>query len=256
MDHLPFNLVAVLVVLGVGKPIAVAIMSLLTRRQAERHGYLYGEATSPAQRSFEWRAVVWTLTDVAVFGVFVAIGLFRFTGETLGRAVVTFLVMFFAVDAWMYANHVAMHRVPLFMKWHRHHHLSVTTGVETAISFSFMEKLVCYTLGWLGIMAALSWVLPISMYGICAFYVFYFFSSAYGHGNVELLADKSPPGRFSRVSSATAHGLHHQRGNRNYAFLTTIYDHLFGTAATEEDYERAGLQRQSAPSDAAARWLR
>ncbi len=238
--------VAVVATIAVGKPLVVASVARAAAWFATRRGAIVKKAASPAQRERERKSQWLVLTDAAVLVAFCAAGAFRFAADTPAHAALTFVSMFVWVDLFMYLNHVAMHRIPLCIAWHRHHHASLVPRAESALSFSFMEKMACYTVPWLGGAALLSRVLPISLTGLGLFYVFYFFASAVAHANVEMLKPHADPARFSLLGSSTTHALHHVYPDKNFAFFTTLYDRLFGTHARAEDY-RAMSAGRSAP---------
>jgi sterol desaturase/sphingolipid hydroxylase (fatty acid hydroxylase superfamily) len=121
-----------------------------------------------------------------------------------------------------------MHTKPLHFI-HVEHHRSMLTNVWTAVSFSFLEKLI-FSTGIIGFMAALSHIMPISVYGVGAYYIFYFFTNTLGHANIEM----RKPGYYDSwmgklFNTSSYHALHHSRYVKNYGLITPWCDKLFGT---------------------------
>ena len=226
----------VLAILAFGKPPVVALIAWLAGVYGKRFGRIVPASPPKEQIALEKRSTYLVLTDPIVLILLTVVGVIRFAPDSVSNIAITFGLMFLWVDIWMYANHVAMHRIPTFARWHTHHHQSHVPHARSALSFSAMEKLVCYTLGWLLGAAALSRVFPISLIGIAVFYTFYFFASSLAHANVELLNRRASAGGFQLLGSSTTHALHHVQPGRNFAFFTTLYDRFFGTAASAEDY--------------------
>jgi sterol desaturase/sphingolipid hydroxylase (fatty acid hydroxylase superfamily) len=229
---LSFKLALVLIGLILGKPVMVLVIDRLARTWGSRHGFIVSTPVRPEQTATERRSIYLVLTDPVVLALLVSSGALRLAPDTWFNAALTFAVMFLWVDMWMYGNHWAMHRFAFLTRWHVHHHRSRVPQPSSALSFSFMEKLVCYTLGWLLAAAALSWWVPISLYGIAAFYAFYFSASSIAHSNFEFFHRGADPTAFRVLGSATTHALHHVRPRCNLGFFTTLYDRLLGTAAS------------------------
>ncbi|MFL5741822.1 MAG: sterol desaturase family protein [Flavisolibacter sp.] len=157
--------------------------------------------------------------------------------------VYTFAIVFVWTEIWHYFSHRAMHHKSLL--WiHREHHKSKITNPLSSISFSFMEKLI-FSVGILLPVAALSHVMPISFYGIVAYYVFYFVTNTLGHSNVEIREPGYTQTWIGRVLNTPAyHAMHHARYVKNYGLITSTLDRLFNTMW--EDYDK--VQSRAASS--------
>lgn len=137
------------------------------------------------------------------------------------------IIAFLLLDMFIYAQHVAFHKVPIFWRVHKVHHadrdLDVTSGarfhpVEAVLSMAY--KLLC-----------------IALIGPAAFAVFLFevvlnAASMFNHANVRL------PLGFDRllrlfIVTPDMHRVHHsvieRETNSNYGFFLTIWDRMFGT---------------------------
>jgi len=183
----------------------------------------------PGQRAREIRNS-WLTTPVhaALFFALAAGGALRTAPESVGLAVGTFLLTFVWTEVWHYASHVAMHTKALHFI-HKEHHRSRVTEPWTSVSFSVLEKLV-FSLGILGFLALVSPWRNLSLFGVFAYYVLYFFTNTLGHANFEI----RKPGYYTRVmgkvfNSPTYHTLHHARYIKNYGLITPWLDRLFGT---------------------------
>ena len=147
----------------------------------------------------------------------------------------TFLITFVWTEIWHYFSHRAMHHKALLFI-HREHHQSRITNPMSSMSFSFLEKLI-FSAGIIGPMAALSQVMPVSFYGIVAYYLFYFVTNALGHSNVEI----RDPGYAQTwigkiINTPTYHAMHHARYVKNYGLITSTLDRMFNTMW--EDYDK------------------
>jgi|SRR5215469_6359002 len=183
----------------------------------------------PGQRAREIRNS-WLTTPIhaVLFFVFSTVSALRTAPETIGLAVGTFLLTFVWTELWHYASHVAMHTKALHFI-HKEHHRSRVTDPWTSVSFSVLEKLI-FSAGILGFLALVSQWLRLSLFGIFAYYVLYFFTNTLGHTNFEI----RKPGYYSRLmgsvfNSPTYHTLHHARYIKNYGLMTPWLDRLFGT---------------------------
>jgi sterol desaturase/sphingolipid hydroxylase (fatty acid hydroxylase superfamily) len=171
----------------------------------------------------------------------VLIGLALFSGFLAGHEntwinfVYTFGIVFVWTEIWHYFSHRAMHHKSLL--WiHREHHKSKVTNVLSSISFSFLEKLI-FSVGIIVPVALLSWVIPISFYGIIAYYLFYFVTNALGHSNIEIRDPGYARTWIGRViNTPTYHAMHHARYVKNYGLITSTLDRLFNTMW--EDYDK------------------
>ncbi|MFL5788583.1 MAG: sterol desaturase family protein [Flavisolibacter sp.] len=147
----------------------------------------------------------------------------------------TFIIVFVWTEIWHYFSHRAMHHKSLLFI-HRLHHESRITNPLSSISFSFLEKFI-FSVGIVFPVAALSHLMPISFFGIYAYYLFYFITNVLGHSNIEI----RKPGYTqtwigSIINTPTYHAMHHARYVKNYGLITSTLDRLFNTMW--EDYDK------------------
>lgn len=177
----------------------------------------------------------------------VLIGLVLYTGflkdhtNTWLNFTYTFAIVFVWTEIWHYFSHRAMHHKALLFI-HREHHKSKITNPMSSISFSFLEKLI-FSGGIIAPVAALSWVMPVSFFGIVAYYLFYFITNTLGHSNVEIRDPNYAETWLGKViNTPTYHAMHHARYVKNYGLITSTLDRLFNTMW--EDYDK--VQRRAA----------
>ena len=162
-------------------------------------------------------------------------GMLASSPETWWCFLYTFLIVFVWTEIWHYFSHRAMHHRSLL--WiHREHHKSKITNPLSSISFSFLEKLI-FSVGIIVPVAFLSWIIPISFYGIVAYYLFYFITNTLGHSNFEIRKPGYTTTWMGRVfNTPTYHAMHHARYVKNYGLITSTLDRLFNTMW--EDYDQ------------------
>jgi sterol desaturase/sphingolipid hydroxylase (fatty acid hydroxylase superfamily) len=147
----------------------------------------------------------------------------------------TFLIVFVWTEIWHYFSHRLMHHKSLL--WiHREHHKSKITNPLSSISFSFMEKFI-FSAGIIAPVAVLSWYMPISFFGIVAYYVFYFVTNVLGHSNFEIREPGYAQTWIGKIINTPAyHAMHHARYVKNYGLITSTLDRMFNTMW--EDYDK------------------
>src|SRR3954469_8779043 len=96
-------------------------------------------------------------------------GLLKEFPETLLNISYTFIIVFVWTEIWHYFSHRAMHHKSLLFI-HRLHHESKITNPISSISFSFLEKFI-FSAGIISFVALISDFIPISFYGIVAYYL-------------------------------------------------------------------------------------
>ena len=161
---------------------------------------------------------------------------------TLVNFIYTFLIVFVWTEIWHYFSHRAMHHKSLL--WiHREHHKSKVTNPLTSISFSFLEKFI-FSFGIITPVAALSSIMPISFYGIIAYYLFYFITNTLGHSNMEIRDPEYAQTWIGKIiNTPTYHAMHHARYVKNYGLITSTLDRLFNTMW--EDYDKVQTRAAS-----------
>ncbi len=150
------------------------------------------------------------------------------TQETIISFIYTLVIVFLWTEVWHYSSHIAMHTRFLHFI-HREHHKSMITNPWTSISFSLTEKFI-FSLGILGFAALVSQIVPMSFYGISAYYLLYFYTNTLGHSNFEIREPDYYNTRLGKVfNTPSYHALHHARYIKNYGLLTPWLDKLFNT---------------------------
>jgi len=146
----------------------------------------------------------------------------------------TFAIVFVWTEIWHYFSHRAMHTKALLFI-HREHHKSKITNPLSSISFSFLEKLI-FSAGIIIPISFLSGFIPVSFYGIYAYYIFYFITNVLGHSNMEIRDPEYAKTWIGKIlNTPTFHAMHHARYVKNYGLITSTLDRLFNTMW--EDYE-------------------
>jgi len=246
--------VLILLWLAFGKLLSIGFFSLLARQPGLRARRVIAAEVGREQTRRELRSAWLVLTDPAVLALLVWMGWIRFAEETWAHAAFTAAVFFLWAEVWFYGTHRLMHKSDWLWAFHEKHHLSEVPQPLTATSFSLVEKLFFYTCGWLGFLAVLSWWAPVSLYGIAAFYSYYFITSPLAHSNLELQpawVHDLPGGLGKILGTATGHAVHHGRHDLNYGFITSVLDRVFGTywAGTEDALRQVAEGRALSPAE-------
>jgi sterol desaturase/sphingolipid hydroxylase (fatty acid hydroxylase superfamily) len=140
---------------------------------------------------------------------------------------VAFAASLLALDATIYGQHVALHRITLLWRFHRVHHTDRNVDVTTALRFHPGETAL--SMGLKMIVVALLGVPPAA---VVAFEVVLNGMAMFSHANLRLgtLADG-----LLRVFVVTPamHRIHHssEQGetDSNYGFNLSLWDRIFGT---------------------------
>jgi len=141
------------------------------------------------------------------------------------------IIFVIAMDFIIYMQHVMVHAVPLFWRFHRVHHADldydVTTGARfhtVEIIFSMFIKLICIAL------------LGPSVFAVILFEVILNGMAMFNHGNVGLPKSLDKILRFF-VVTPDMHRVHHSieedETNSNFGFNLTWWDRVFGTYRKE-----------------------
>jgi len=151
-------------------------------------------------------------------------GVFNYFNISPFISVIVFIVV---MDLIIYIQHVMVHAIPLFWRFHRVHHADldydVTTGARfhtVEIIFSMFIKLIAITL------------LGPSVFAVILFEVILNGMAMFNHGNVGL---PKPLDKFLRffVVTPDMHRVHHSieedETNSNFGFNLTWWDRIFGT---------------------------
>jgi sterol desaturase/sphingolipid hydroxylase (fatty acid hydroxylase superfamily) len=179
------------------------------------------------------------------------VGLFPAVGLDGAAALLATLVL---MDAAIWAQHVAFHKVPWLWRLHRVHHLATRFEATLGLRFHPLEILV--SLGWkLLLVVALG--LPAA--GIALYEVLLALAALWSH------ADLALPPRVERAVSAvlvtpTWHRVHHAPDractDSHYGNLLTLWDRVFRTrpAAPPADQRAMAVGLEAWRSDADQRW--
>lgn len=238
LDEFTPELIIVLLWLAFGKLPILGTLTLIKNWPSIQKLHVYDIAVSREQTIRELKSAWVVVTDAVFLAILVLFNLIRLSPESLSNILLTFVVFFVWVEVWFYWTHRWLHCSNRMWKIHKHHHLSIINQPLTSISFSFLEKFVFYTCGFFLLPALLSWYIPISAYGITAYFTCYYIASPIAHSNVEFLYSflkYLPFGMSNLSSSATSHGIHHARCNVNFGLITSILDCAFGTYAKDTE---------------------
>lgn len=198
------------------------------------------EVTAEQLRRERLNSIFTTPIHPAVLALCVVAGLMRIAPETWLRVLLTFALTFVWTEVYHYLLHRLIHLRPLHFI-HREHHRSHITNVWTSISFSFYEEFF-FALGVMAFLSAVSWWRPVSLYGIVAWYLLYFFTNTLGHSNLEINKPGYMDTLFGKIFTTSAyHAMHHARYVKNYGLLTRVMDRLFDSewSDTSEVQSRA-----------------
>lgn len=135
------------------------------------------------------------------------------------------------LDLWMYAWHVANHKVPLLWRFHRMHHSDNRLDASSAVRFHLGEVLISFVLR-LGVIALLGLdVAQVLLYELVLLPVI-----LVHHANVALPRPLEAVARWL-VVTPDIHHVHHSRVKRetdsNYGSVLPWWDRLFRTFRTQ-----------------------
>lgn len=131
------------------------------------------------------------------------------------------------LDLLIYLQHVIFHKVPVFWRLHRVHHIDLDIDVSTGVRFHPLEM----------IMSALLKSVIVFMFGIPTVAVLIFeillnSASMFNHGNIRISFEIDRRLRLLLVTP-DMHRVHHSvarhENNSNYGFSVPWWDFLFGT---------------------------
>lgn len=206
----------------------------------------------PVPAGQRWREIKssWhVFSDVVVLYVLLRANLLQLAPNTLGGTLATFGVFYVWVEVFYYFTHRWMHEYDFLYPLHRSHHLTQIVTPLSSISMSWVEKWIFYTGPWLSFMAAMSWVMPVTLYGIAAYYTFHFIISLHGHSNTETSRIGCFLSSALSFGSAASHAVHHARFRANYGFSCMLLDKLLGTYADDtEQLQSLAVQRNGVTS--------
>jgi sterol desaturase/sphingolipid hydroxylase (fatty acid hydroxylase superfamily) len=130
-----------------------------------------------------------------------------------------------ALDAAVWAQHVAFHRVPLFWRFHRVHHADRDFDATTGFRFHPAEIVV--SMVWKA-----AWVIALGapVVAVIVFEVLLNACAMFNHANLKLPAWLDAPLRLILVTP-DMHRVHHsvrpEELNTNFGFCLSVWDRLF-----------------------------
>jgi sterol desaturase/sphingolipid hydroxylase (fatty acid hydroxylase superfamily) len=131
------------------------------------------------------------------------------------------------LDLAIYAQHLAMHKVPVLWRLHRMHHSDLDFDTSTALRFHPLEIALSMLLK-----LGLIWLLGPAAIAVLLFEVLLNASALFNHGNVRLPHWADAPLR-RLIVTPDMHRVHHSvrrdETNSNYGFNLSVWDRLFGT---------------------------
>jgi len=215
-----------------GKVVLGLFWTRIMNFDALRSHRIYKVEITREQKIREMKTSWHVISDGVVLYLLNVLGLIHFSMDSWQNIALTIVVFYVWVETWYYFTHALMHKYKWLYKYHREHHLSLVVSPLSSISMSNVEKWVFYTGGWLGFMSLMSWLIPISLYGIVAYYTYHFVISLHGHSNTEASGFNSVLTRLG-MGSATSHAIHHARFNQNLGFSNMFWDKVMGTYAVD-----------------------
>ena len=230
-----------LVILAVANHLIVYIFILIFRSKKVKR--IYNVEATGEQLKEELKNSFLT-SPLHAFLIWLALytGLLQDHANTALNFLYTFAIVFVWTEIWHYFSHRAMHTKALLFI-HREHHKSKVTNPLSSVSFSFLEKLI-FSVGIIMPVAALSAVMPISFYGLYAYYIFYFITNVLGHSNMEIRDPQYAQTWIGKIlNTPTFHAMHHARYVKNYGLITSTLDRLFNTMW--EDYDKVQTRAAS-----------
>lgn len=223
-----------LIWLAFGKvPVVLLVSFIVSLPFSQRRRFITSLTPPTGQRRREWKGAWLVCSDALLLLLIMSVGGIQLQSPSVTNVAVSIFAMIIWVDFWMYCTHRLMHQSKRLWSIHQHHHLSRLAEPSTALSFSLVEKLLFYTVGWILGASIMSWFIPMSLAGITAYYTLYFVLSCLGHCNTVYFKERWI------IPSPAVHALHHWRPSVNFGFYTTLYDRMFGT------YSSPGVKLES-----------
>jgi sterol desaturase/sphingolipid hydroxylase (fatty acid hydroxylase superfamily) len=143
------------------------------------------------------------------------------------------------LDLAIYAQHVAMHKVPWLWRLHRVHHADVDVDVTTGVRFHPLEILLS-----LGLKAGVVIVIGAPAGAVLLFEVLLNASSMFNHANLRLPAAADRVVRLLLVTP-DMHRVHHsldrQEADHNFGFNVPWWDRAFGTYRPEPQHPHESM---------------
>ena len=143
------------------------------------------------------------------------------------------------LDLTIYAQHVALHYVPLLWRLHRMHHADLEFDVTTGLRFHPVEIALSMLIKFAAVIA-----LGAPPLAVMIFEVMLNATSMFNHGNVRLFARLDGLLRWI-VVTPEMHRVHHsilrRETNSNFGFNLPWWDRLFGTYRAQPEAGHAQM---------------
>ena len=137
------------------------------------------------------------------------------------------MVALLLLDLAIYLQHVMVHAIPLFWRFHRLHHADLDYDATTGLRFHPVEILFSMSLKMLLVVT-----MGAPLLAVILFEIILNVASVFNHGNVRLPGWLEPWVR-ALIVTPDMHRIHHsairEETNSNYGFSLSIWDRLFGT---------------------------
>ncbi|HEV7417433.1 MAG TPA: sterol desaturase family protein [Tianweitania sediminis] len=150
------------------------------------------------------------------------------------------LLAFVLLDFAVWAEHVASHKVPLFWRFHRVHHVDTAVDVTTGLRFHPVEILA--SMVWKALVVVLLGAPP---FAVLLFEIVLNGGAMFSHSNIRL------PGSVDRILrrvivTPDMHRVHHSstpaETDTNYGFNFAWWDRLFGTYLAQPAAGHGGME--------------
>ena len=163
-----------------------------------------------------------------------------------------YLLCIVVLDAAVYLQHIATHKIPLLWSLHRVHHFDSEVDVTTALRFHPVEILLSMLYKSLWVM-----LLGAPLLAVLVFEITLNALAMFNHANFKL---NSRLDRILRwvVVTPDMHVIHHSQSrvdsDRNYGFCLTCWDRIFSTYASQpaKGYRSLKIGQAEVASDKAA----
>lgn len=219
------ELVLLLVVATIGHVMALVWLSVEKFEIDMARVKIYDLPTKNPQLRRELKNSIHTPMHAIILACVLWFGLFE--NRTFGSFLFSLFLTAIIAEIWHYFSHRAFHLKSLH--WiHAEHHKSRLSTPFTALSFSFMEKLI-FDAGIIGLLMLADLMVRLNFYGVGAWFISYLVVNSFGHANYEFSSKRFENiiGRY--LTSAIYHSLHHSRYTGNYGLATRFLDKWFGT---------------------------
>lgn len=147
--------------------------------------------------------------------------------------ITTYIVAIIALDAALYWQHVATHKVPLFWRFHKVHHADRDLDASSGVRFHPIE--ICASMLYKMVIVA---ILGAPVLAVIIFEIILNACALFNHANLRLPLWFD---RYLRIFIVTPdyHRVHHSsveaETNSNYGFSLSLWDHLFKTYKAQPD---------------------